>query len=213
MRFTQFHCRRLRGCDCIGEHLNFKYEICFLGNNINSIQKTYDIQLHKIKAQLYKRKFQTVGKGLYIVGRPLIHGKGKILAGTNLYLNSLSCRIEIFAGENAEIRLGNNVIINQGVDIGALQRIEIGDETMIGDQTTVFDSDFHGIDGNPIKTSPVIIGKHVWICAKVIILKGVSIGDNSIVGAGSVVTKDIENNTIVVGNPAKKIGITRAGYT
>jgi maltose O-acetyltransferase len=53
----------------------------------------------------------------------------------------------------------------------------------------------------------------VWVCAKVIILKGVSIGDYSIVGAGSVVTKDIENNSLVVGNPARKIGDTKTGYS
>lgn len=197
----------------VREALNVNFRVFFLGNCINPLLKTYDKQFHKIKAQLYKRKFSSVGKGLYIVGKPLIHGKGKIIAGTNLYLNSLASRIEIFAGENAEIKLGNNVILNQGVDIGALKRVEIGDETMIGDQTTIYDSDFHGIDGQPIKTSPVTIGKHVWVCAKVIILKGVSIGDYSIVGAGSVVTKDIENNSLVVGNPARKIGDTKTGYS
>lgn len=167
----------------------------------------------KLKEQLYKRKFYSVNKGLYVVGRPLIFGKGKILAGENLVLNSLAFRIEIFAGENAILKIGNNVYINEGVTITAVKRIEIGDYSIIGSQTIITDTDWHGFNGHPPKTSPVIIGKHVWICARVIILKGVTIGDNSIVGAGSLVTKNVDKNTIVAGNPAKKIGSTNTGYS
>jgi len=164
-------------------------------------------------SKLYEEKFESVGPGLNIVGRPLIHGKGKIIAGVNLNLRALSFPIEIFAGENAVIKIGDDVLINQGVTISASTKIEIGDRTLIGDQTTIYDDDWHGIDGNQSKTSPVLIGNHVWICAKVIILKGVTIGDNTIVGAGSVVTKDVLQNTIVAGNPAKKIGSTKNGWT
>jgi len=58
------------------------------------------------------------------------------------------------------------------------------------------DPDGHGIDDAPTKVAPVEIGYHVWICDRVIILKGVEIGDNPIIGAGSVVTRDVERNTI-----------------
>ena len=167
----------------------------------------------KIIYEKYKRKFSSVAPGLSIGGKPLIYGQGKILAGRNLHLTSIPFPIEIFAGENALIKIGDDVGIGTGVVIAALQRIEIGNHTLISDQTTIYDSDWHGIDGNPAKPSPVIIGSHVWIGVKSIILKGVNIGEGAIVGAGSVVTKDVSANTIVGGNPPRKIGSTKTGWT
>jgi len=71
------------------------------------------------------------------------------------------------------------------------------------------DSDFHEYalaDGTiPLKTKEVIIGNNVWIGNNVLILKGVSIGDNAIIAAGSVVTKNVPEGSVVAGNPAKMI--------
>jgi acetyltransferase-like isoleucine patch superfamily enzyme len=172
-----------------------------------------DHLIQNLKSLSYSKKFSSVERGLYIVGKPLIHGEGKIFAGKNLYLRSLAQRIEIFADKAAVIDIGDNVTINQGVTIASKKMITIGNSTVIGDQTTIYDTDWHGIDGNEIKTSPVVIGKHVWICAKSIILKGVEVGDNSIIGAGSVVTHEVKPNTIMAGNPAKCIGFTESGYS
>jgi acetyltransferase-like isoleucine patch superfamily enzyme len=163
--------------------------------------------IRELKSKIYKRKFHKIGKRLDVIGRPFIHGRGQIFAGTDLCLRCLVFPIEIYAQENAVIKIGNHVFINQGSTISAANSIEIGDYTIIGDQTTIYDTDWHGWDELPVKTAKVSIGKHVWIGAKSIILKGVSIGDNSIIGAGSIVTGDVEKNTIVAGNPAKKIKV------
>ncbi|EMI41654.1 transferase hexapeptide repeat containing protein [Rhodopirellula sp. SWK7] len=87
--------------------------------------------------------------------------------------------------------------------------MSIGDRCLIGDGVTIFDSDFHGIHpdqrhqlGNH---SPVSISNNVWLGSRVMVLKGVSIGENSIVAAMSVVTKDIPANVIAAGNPARVI--------
>jgi len=104
------------------------------------------------------------------------------------------------------------VFINTGVVIAAKKRIYIGNKTLIGDQTLILDSNWHGIDGNNVESGAVEIGDHVWIGERVIILKGVTIGDDSIIGAGSVVTKDVSKNVIVAGNPAKYIRKTQ-GYS
>jgi len=93
-----------------------------------------------------------------------------------------------------------------------LKRIDIGDFTIVGDRAIIYDTDWHGLDGREPKTAPVRIGKHVFICARVTVLKGVDVGDFSVIGAGSVVTRSIEKNTIVAGNPAKRIGFT-TGYS
>jgi maltose O-acetyltransferase len=81
---------------------------------------------------------------------------------------------------------------------------------LIGDQVTILDCDFHEISPitrmngvGPIE--PVVIGDNVWLGSRVMVLKGVTIGENSVVAAMSVVTKSIPPNSIAVGNPARVI--------
>jgi len=88
--------------------------------------------------------------------------------------------------------------------------ISIGNKTVIGTNFSVVDSDFHYLnpdkrhDPNP-PSAPVKIGDNVFIGNNVTILKGVTIGDNSVVGSNSVVTKNVPDNVIVAGNPARII--------
>tara|TARA_B100000963_G_C22618883_1_gene668814 strand:+ start:1077 stop:1694 length:618 start_codon:yes stop_codon:yes gene_type:complete len=105
---------------------------------------------------------------------------------------------------NALIEIGNNCGFS-GTVIGAFTKIKIGNNVKCGANTLITDSDWHLDDyrsGNP---KPVIIGDNVWLGVNVTVLKGVTIGENSLIGAGSVVTKDIPPNTIAVGNPCKII--------
>ena len=85
--------------------------------------------------------------------------------------------------------------------------MRIGDGCQIG-HNVVFATLNHGIapeDRCHTYPAPIVLGKNVWVGSNAIILPGVMIGDNAIVGAGAVVTKDVEKNTIVGGNPAKLI--------
>ena len=107
--------------------------------------------------------------------------------------------------------IGNNVTINRNVFITARDNVYIGDNVLIG-QNTIINSGNHGfLDPNiPINmqgqsSEKIIIENDVWIGANCSVLKGVKIGNGAVVGAGSVVTKDIEPYTIVGGIPAKKI--------
>lgn len=111
---------------------------------------------------------------------------------------------------NSVISIGNDTIFSNDVTIVAVDNISIGEDCLIGDRVSIYDCDFHEI--NPLyrkrskgNSKPVSIGDRVWIGSQVMILKGVTIGDNSIIGAGSVVTKDIPPNCIAAGNPAKVI--------
>ena len=105
-----------------------------------------------------------------------------------------------------KIIIGDNFYMNAGCHI--LGEITIGDDVMIGPKTVIWGRD-HGIKKDkPMREQehfkqPITIGNDVWIGANVTILKGVKISDGVVIGAGSVVTKDIPPYAIVVGNPAK----------
>lgn len=109
-------------------------------------------------------------------------------------------------GEN--IRVGRNVFINQNCTMYDLGGIEIGDDVMIGPNVNIITS------GHPIEparrrdgvtAAPIVIERNVWIAAGVTIIGGVTVGENSVVAAGSVVTKDVPPNILVGGNPARVI--------
>ncbi len=103
------------------------------------------------------------------------------------------------------IRMGNNVFINSGCRFQDQGGITIGDESLIG-HNVVFATINHDLDPENRGTmhlKPIVLEKRSWIGSHATILPGVTIGENSVVGAGSVVTRDVPPNTIVAGNPAK----------
>ena len=105
------------------------------------------------------------------------------------------------------IKIGKNVFINSCCRFQDQGGIEIGDGSLIGHNTTIatLNHDFNPAKRQNLTPNAVKIGKNVWIGSDCTILPGVEIGDGAIVGAGSVVTKSVPENTIVAGNPAKVI--------
>lgn len=102
------------------------------------------------------------------------------------------------------LEIGNNCGFS-GTTIGCFKEIKLGNNVRCGANTTITDSDWHLDDprvGNP---KPVIIEDNVWLGTNVTVLKGVIIGENSIIGAGSIVTSSIPKNVIAGGNPCKVI--------
>lgn len=107
-----------------------------------------------------------------------------------------------------EIRVGRNVFVNQNCTFYDLGGIDIADDVMIGPNVSIITT------GHPLEPSqrraitigkPIVIEKNVWIAAGATIIGGVTVGENSFVAAGSVVTKDVPLNTLVGGNPAQTI--------
>jgi|TARA_R110001583_G_scaffold50041_2_gene156244 acetyltransferase-like isoleucine patch superfamily enzyme len=108
----------------------------------------------------------------------------------------------------SEIRIGNYCLISPGVRISAAKSIRIGDNCMFAANVYISDSDWHGIYNRirPFRSEkPVVLEDNVWLGERVIVNKGVRIGENSVIGAGSIVTKDIPANVIAAGNPARVI--------
>ncbi len=106
------------------------------------------------------------------------------------------------------IRVGRNVFINQNCTMYDLGGIDIGDDVLIGPNVSLITS------GHPLEPSkrrdsvvarPIVIGRNVWIAAGAILLGGVTVGEDSVVAAGSVVTRDVPPHVLVGGNPARVI--------
>jgi len=119
----------------------------------------------------------------------------------------------INADENSSIQIGNNISVNYNVNINSCNNghIEIGDNVMIGQNTVLRASD-HIINDTNEKTSrqshtggKITIGNNVWIGANCVILKNVKIEDNAVIGAGTIVSKNINKNEVVVGNKQRTL--------
>ncbi len=109
-------------------------------------------------------------------------------------------RIRVFPGASLEI--GKDSFVN-GASFHVKRSIRVGDHCLIGFGVRIFDSDLHAIDRDtPERIRPVKIGDRVWIGADTLIMSGVTIGDDVVVGAGSIVTRDIPANTLAIGRPA-----------
>ena len=107
--------------------------------------------------------------------------------------------------ERGHIRIGNYCLICPGVRIGSAHEIIVGDNCMIASNAYLTDSDWHDIYNRISigKTAPINIKNNVWIGDSAIVCKGVTIGENSIIGAGSVVVDDIPDHCVAAGNPAR----------
>ncbi len=134
----------------------------------------------------------------------LMKKNAKIIVEDNFSIYS-GARIDVAA--NAVLRLGSGYI-NHNLTLVCRKEITIGNNVAIAPDVTFLDSDDHDIYYNGKKnnkTQPIVVGDNVWIGTKAMILKGVHIGNGSVVAAGAVVTKDVPENCLVAGVPAKVI--------
>jgi acetyltransferase-like isoleucine patch superfamily enzyme len=162
--------------------------------------------LPKNWTEQYRKRFHYVGKHLVVNGK--IDLVGNVSVGDSVMIEGGA---RLLAIRNGMIKIGGYNYI-EAAAISATHSIEIGNYVVISNNVLIIDHDGYGLDGNTAIEKPVKIGNHVWIGIRAIILKGVTIGDNSVIGAGAVVTNDVEPNSLVAGNPAKKIRDTK-GYT
>jgi maltose O-acetyltransferase len=169
------------------------------------------------------KKYELLSDCKRVTGKPnkyhplLLKGKGKIFFGKNVQIgvvsspNFYSHYTYLEAREEySEIIIGDNVAINNAFSIESSVKVVIGNDVLIGVRCSIIDNDGHNLEidkrniGNP-EIAPVHIHQNVFLGSNVSILKGVTIGKNSIIGNGSVVTKNIPENVIAAGNPARVI--------
>lgn len=196
-------------------NIHFKYLIGF-----NFIKTKYRQLKNKLEifGKLRKSKIKISGDNniLYIGKNTLLRDSNIFIKGNNniLYIGD-DCVVNntsiILDNEDAEIKIGNKTSIAKA-QIVSLEpyKIEIGEDCMLSYDIEIRNTDSHKIyDKDTNKRinegKSVNIGNHVWLGMRAVILKGVNIGNNSIVAGGSIVTKDVKANTIVSGSPARQI--------
>jgi len=167
--------------------------------------------LTRMKLRCYGVSFGARVRG----NRVQIHNEGSISLGSNVSLRSYpggtsyACGLRTYYPE-ARIEVGSHVNMN-GALIHCNQSVVVGSHCMLGPGVILCDNDSHpavlSVEGRKKRPpeAPIRLGSNVWLGMRTIVLKGVTIGDNTIVAAGSVVTQDLPPNILAGGVPAKRI--------
>lgn len=156
-----------------------------------------------------------VGESCSFVGLPRFrrHPQSRIIIGAKCRFNSSPASnllgvnrpcILATLTERGEIKIGRGCGFS-GTVITCATRILLGENVRCGANTLIMDTDWHTDDPRAGLDAPVIVEKNVWLGVNVTVLKGVSIGENTLVGAGSVVTRSLPAGVIAAGNPARVI--------
>ncbi|MCA9978846.1 MAG: acyltransferase [Anaerolineales bacterium] len=150
-----------------------------------------------------------LGKKVRLWGRPEISNLGRLIIGERVRLNSKVAKLELATGFDGTLKIGAGTFINYGTSIGAMQHIEIGKDCNIGTYCILMDNDFHRLEPERRQempeSKPIVLEDNVWLGARVIVLRGVTIGAGSVVGANSIVTKNVPPRCLAVGMPAKVV--------
>jgi acetyltransferase-like isoleucine patch superfamily enzyme len=137
----------------------------------------------------------------------LLHGYFWIDRGARVHVQG---RFDFHTGLAVEVGKGATLVVGSGFANDSLRmichsRISIGDNVMIGPSVTIRDSDDHALLGGSPSPAPITICDHVWLGERSMVLKGVTIGEGSVLAAGAVATKDIPARSLAAGIPAKVI--------
>jgi acetyltransferase-like isoleucine patch superfamily enzyme len=150
-----------------------------------------------------------VGRRFSLQGKLTVRGPGTVVLGDDVVVAAHTTPFTHAQG--ARIDIGNRAFVN-GTRFGCVRSISVGVDALLGD-SRISDTDFHPVSrrrsSDPTlepAVAPVRIGDNVWIGGGSAVLKGVSVGENSVVAFGAVVTRNVPPDRIVGGNPARDLG-------
>jgi maltose O-acetyltransferase len=173
------------------------------------LRYVWDNGLAVLNARWYLRHVDHVGDRVRLRGRPAVTNGGRMTIGRRVQLVSTIATLELVTSPGGLLDIGEATLVNFGCSLVATELVRIGADCHIGPYTMMLDTDFHRIEPErrlerpPSK--PIIVEDNVWIGVRSILMPGVTIGRDSCVGAGSVVTSSVPPRTLVAGVPARTI--------
>lgn len=197
--------------------INLSWLKCFVYSKFITKQKYRFLVFGKTSISLRSTARLNIASGsLFAFNEPWFFSgseNGSLIIGKNAELNVLDGEFSIKSGSFVEVKDGAKLTLRGGggyasrnLQIECRDEIDIGSSVAIGPDVIIRDNDGHPIlNSQSPSVSKVKIGNKVWIGARAIILKGVTIGDGSIIAAGSIVTKDVPSMCLAAGSPAKVI--------
>ena len=156
---------------------------------------------------LLRLRFPRLRLGLFFADRGFelrVHPNARVRFGRGIRFMS-NCAVDV----GGVLEIGDGVFFNRGCHIVGLDYLHIGTNCLFGEMVSIHDENHvpgrgpESIASRGFATAQIVIGNNVWVGAKATILPGVRIGDNAVIGANAVVTRDVPRNTIVVGIPAR----------
>ncbi len=160
-----------------------------------------------VAARIHLRRCTQVGRLTRLIGRPRVSNNGSIIIGERVRIHSTTVPVELAANNGGRIEIGKGSFLNYGVSISAHELVRIGERCLLGTYVMILDNDWHEIEDHT-KTPPsrpVTLEDNVWLGNRVMVLPGVTVGHDAVVGAGAVVVKDVPPRSVVVGNPARVV--------
>ncbi len=143
---------------------------------------------------------------------PQIYGNGRVTIGHDVVLGGRNTwAVGFHWSPDAVLEIGDRVLIGYQTTLSVAIGLRIGDDTIMAPNVQIYDNPSHPLSPSrrlahdplrPDECAPVSIGRNVWIGSNAIIMRGVTIGDGSVVAAGSIVTRDVPPRTLVAGSPA-----------
>jgi acetyltransferase-like isoleucine patch superfamily enzyme len=160
-----------------------------------------------LNARVRLRRATSLGRRVTLRGRPAVTNEGRMTIGDRVRLVSTVATLELVTLPNGHLEIGDNVFVNYGTSLLSSAHVKIGNDCLIGTHVTVMDCDFHRVEDKAWDTVgvPIVIEDRVWLGNRSMVLKGVRIGHDAVVGAGAVVTRDVPPRTLVAGVPAKVV--------
>jgi len=163
-----------------------------------------------LRARVTFRGCAAVGSSARLFGRCRVSGRSGIRVGRSLLMLGGTAPCELTTHDGGRLEIGDRVFVNYGASISAHRLVQIGNDCKIGQHAIILDCDYHDIDhplhdGGHGQARSVLLEEGVWLGARVIVLKGVTIGKGSVIAAGSVVTRNVPAGVLAAGVPARVV--------
>lgn len=169
--------------------------------------------LEWVTTAFYRLRYPGVrwGRGVKVRGALRVRGRGSIVIGDGTRFDSKAGLNAIQTASGVTVSIGRDCYVN-GVDIFATHDVSIGDDCLVG-ESWILTTDFHSValdrrwNAANVRSGPVRIGNNVWLAARTVVMKGVTIGDGAVITLGTVVSKDVAPANVVASHQQRVLKV------